>query len=160
MRQLPALLLLTALLFNQTAIANVQPASVQSLKWMAGTWAGPLGDSTIEEAWTEPSNGSIAAVVRFTKENATQMVELIVVTEEDGTLVLRLQQFSAQSAPLKESVATLYLTGQKDQQATFTAEDLSGGLKQLVYTREDEHTFSVEVTLAEGNSFKALMSAK
>ena len=100
----------------------------------------------------------IAAVVRFTRDGSTRMVELIVITEEQGSLVLRMQQYSSQMQPLKESIATLHLTNLEAQRATFVAEDLSGGLKQLIYAREDADTFSVDVTLAEGGRFKAVMS--
>ena len=69
-------------------------ASVEELTWMKGRWAGPYGPGTLEETWNDPRGDTMVAVVRMTAPDGTNMVELVIINEEDNTLVLRLQQFS------------------------------------------------------------------
>ena len=64
-------------------------AAVADLAWMTGTWVGQFGDRILEENWTRPDAGCIAAVVRMTGNGATSMVELLVIREENDSLALK-----------------------------------------------------------------------
>ncbi len=146
-------LLLILSLFSFTAAHADSAPRIDSLAWMTGTWAGPLGESVIEEVWTAPQAGSISAAVRFLRDKKTTMFEYITIAEEGQTLVLRLMQWGPGMQPLKE----LHLVSQGKGEATFASPGSDGGLSRLIYRRESEDTFSVEVTTTEGNNFKIAM---
>ena len=138
--------------------ARADDVSVAQLHWMTGSWSGPLGESTIEEVWSTPRHGSMAASVRFYRDGRTTMHEYITIAEENGTLVLRLMQWSPAMKALKERFEVLHLSDLGADFVTFTAQDNEGGgLKALTYRREGESTFSVTVTVTEGNTFKATL---
>lgn len=94
------LLCISALLstsLSTSALAQTDandPASVDSLKWMTGTWAGPAGQGTLEENWIAPKDHSMGAFVRMTNASGPSMIELIVIEEEAGNLVLHIQQWN------------------------------------------------------------------
>ena len=84
-------------------------ATLADLHWMVGSWSGSLGPQTVEEAWSTPRGGTMSTMIRLTSETSTNMVELIVIREENDSLILHLRQFSpalelrlAQDMPLKE----------------------------------------------------------
>ncbi len=124
-------------------------ASVEELTWMKGRWAGPYGPGTLEETWNDPRGDTMVAVVRMTAPDGTNMVELVIINEEDNTLVLRLQQFSPTYEPLSSSPQTLHMSAQGDRTITFKATG-DGGLSELKYTRVDDAEFAIEGVSAEG----------
>ncbi len=150
-------LLLILSLFSFTAAHADSEVGIESLTWMTGAWAGPLGESVIEEVWTAPQAGSISAAVRFFRGEKTTMFEYITIAEEAQTLVLRLMQWGPAMKPLKERFEELHLVSQSEGEATFASPGSDGGLSRLTYRRESEDTFSVEVTTTEGNNFKIVM---
>lgn len=82
------------------AIAGEPAASVRELSWIAGRWKAVMDkDVSVEETWTQPLAGSIASLVRITRANATDTIEMIVIAEEGGSLVLRIQQWSLDYKP-------------------------------------------------------------
>jgi hypothetical protein len=69
--------------------AGAAPATLGRLSWLAGTWAGPIGASTVEERWTPASGGSMLAISR-TVGNTTGAVtafEYLCIAERAGSLV-------------------------------------------------------------------------
>ena len=115
-------------------------AGVDDLAWMKGRWAGNLGPATLEETWNDPKAGTMVAVVRMSSPQGVGFVELIVINEEDDTLVLRLQQFSATYEPLMPSAHKMTMTGQTETSISFAAEE--GPIKKLSYSREGD-TFTI-----------------
>ncbi len=145
-----------ALCLTSVARADTSPR-IDALAWMTGTWSGPLGESVIEEVWTSPRNGSISAAVRFFRDGRTSMFETITIEEEAQTLVLRLMQWGPGMRPLKDRFEELHLQSQSDGEATFESPGQNGGLSRLTYRRDNDDTFSVEVTTTEGNTFRIVM---
>mgnify|MGYP002623828464 CR=1 FL=1 len=70
--------------------------ALADLAWMSGTWRA---DGAFEEHWTAPLAGSLLAVSRQIEGGRTSMVELSEITEEGGTLVLRLRHFHKHLVP-------------------------------------------------------------
>ena len=132
-------------------------ATVDDLAWMTGSWAGPAGEQTLEENWTRPLDGSIGSIVRMRGEGATSMIELIVIEEEDDSLVLRLQQWNPGFEPRSPGPQTMKLANLGDNSVSFKAID-AGGLAALTYTRSGK-TFTIEVETAEGAKFPIVLSA-
>lgn len=135
MRRVFASVLLLA--FSTSALAET---GVASLSWMKGRWAGDLGPATLEETWNDPRANTMVAVVRMSSPQGLGFVETIIINEEDDTLVLRLQQFSATFEPLMPAPHRMVMSEQSETSITFTAE--SGPLTKLSYTRDGD-TFTI-----------------
>ena len=44
------------------AVAFAQPASVDALRWMSGSWVREAAQETVRETWLGPANGTLVAV--------------------------------------------------------------------------------------------------
>jgi hypothetical protein len=62
---------------------------------MAGHWVGEAFGGKAEELWTEPVGPSMSGMYRLTRGDKTQLYEILVLTEHEGSLVLRLKHFNA-----------------------------------------------------------------
>lgn len=151
-------LLVVSILLCSTCAQAAAP-SVEDLAWMTGSWAGPMANGTLEETWSPPKAGTITAMVRMTVDDKISMLELIAITEEEDSLILRMQQFGTDMVPRFSPAQALKLTAMSDNSATFETHT-PGGLKQLVYTRDAKDAFSVAVTLTEGTQLRADMTAR
>lgn len=71
-----------------------QPAAtIDDVAWMAGSWTGEAFGGTTEEHWTPPSTGAMAGI--FKLMHGDDLYEFMLVTEEAGSLVMKLKHFSA-----------------------------------------------------------------
>ncbi len=125
-------------------------ATVQDLAWMTGSWAGPMGGGQVlEENWTAPRAGSIAAVVRLLGQDAPSMVELISVEEEGDSLVLHIQQWDPGFSPRPGGAQKLKLHAVGENRVAWEAVG-EGGMRSLVYARPAPDTFTIDVDTADG----------
>ena len=130
--------------------ADGPSAKVADLAWMAGHWEGSMGpQGTLEENWTMPKAGSISSLVRATAGDATDMIELIVIEEEEGSLVLRLQQWDAGFKPRTEGPQVMRLIEIGERMVKFEAVS-EGGLEALGYSSPEEGKFVISVKTAQG----------
>ena len=129
------LLVASAPVFAQGATAKVA-----DLGWMTGSYA----NDTLEENWAEPKGGSIAALVRGYGDGANNLIELIVVEEVRGSLVLRWKQWNP---------------GMEERTAGFEVMDLVDiGDKTVAFKdRGEDGTQSVRYSLS-GDTFTISMS--
>lgn len=135
-------------------------ASVADLAWMSGAWTGSMGgDTTLEENWILPIGGSMASLVRMTGEGKTSMVELIVIEEEDNTLVLRIQQWDPGFNPRSKEPQKMILSEIGERMVKFTAAS-EGGLKTLGYSSPTPDAFNVNVLTSEGGEFQIPLKAR
>ena len=148
-----------AALLIGTACAGTLNAGVADLAWMTGSWAGPAGpDSTLEENWSKPLDGSIASLVRMRGKGTTSMVELIVVEEVADSLVLHIQQWDPGFTPRPAGPQKMSLVSMGERTVSFKA-DGPGGLAGLTYSRPADDTFTVDVETAEGAKFQIVLKA-
>ncbi len=153
---------LSALLSGFLSVSSVTYAgpSIKDLSWMTGSWAGPVGPGvTLEENWIEATDASIAALVRITGHGATSMVELIVIEEENDSLVLRVQQWDAGFSPRTEKPQTMTLVKVAENRVEFKQTDVVG-FKTLTYSRPTPDTFIIELVTAEGNPVQIPLQAR
>ncbi len=150
---LRAAALVLGLAFAPAAMA----ASIADLAWMTGTWSGAVGPGVLEENWTVPRDGSIQSVVRMTGGGQTSMVELIVIEEEDDTLVLRLQQWDPGMKPRTEGPTVMKLAEMGDSTVAFEVVG-EGMFSTLRYTRDGD-TFTISITNPDGSSFDLPLTA-
>jgi len=62
-------------------------ATIASLAWLAGDWAGTMGRSSIEERWTPAAGGAMLAVSRTVRDDKLTAFEFLRIVERDGGLV-------------------------------------------------------------------------
>ena len=125
---------------------------------LTGSWSGPIGPGILEENWVKPVDGSIASLVRMTGEGKTSMVELIIIEEEDNTLVLRIKQWDPGFSPRTPNPQKMILTDLSDNRVSFTAAEDGGGLNSLTYSRSTDDTFTITVENSEGAKFDISLS--
>ena len=135
--------------------SNASAASLAELRWMVGAWAGHLGDQTVQEAWSEPSGGTMSTMIRLTDAASTVMIELISIREVDNSLVLHLRQFSpslelrlSQDMPLERLDAS---------SVRFKA-PAGSGIAALTYRLMNPQVMEVDVSLADGTVLTAALN--
>jgi hypothetical protein len=143
MRSLAAII---CIFFGSSVFAD---ASVDDLVFMKGRWAGELGPATLEETWNDPKADTMVALVRLSTPEGLGFAELIIISEEDETLVLRLQQFSQTFEPLLPETLKMTLTDLTSNSVSFAAEE-GAAITQLTYTRVSETEFTITGQGAQG----------
>ena len=68
-------------------------ASLRDISWIAGHWRGEAFGGITEEIWSPPLGGSMMAVFKHVKDDKVTFYEIIVITEEEGSLILKLKHF-------------------------------------------------------------------
>ncbi len=149
-RSFPALALVLVLPFAAPVLAADAPsATVADLAWMTGHWEGETGQGTLEENWVVPTAGTMASLVRATGDGATNMIELIVIEEEEGSLTLRLQQWDPGFKPRSEGPQVMRLIELSERKVVFEATG-DGGLQRLGYSRPADDEFVISIKTAGG----------
>ncbi len=133
-------------------------AALDDLDWLEGHWSGTTEQATLEEKWLAPSNGTMVAAVRMHSPAGTAMVEIIVISENDGSLEFNLQQFSPALTP-RTDVQFMNLVSLGKHTVSFAAPDQNKteGLLGVTYTRNAD-VLTIDVRLAEGNAFTAKLN--
>ncbi len=140
-------------------IVHAQNASVADLAWMTGYWQGPVGELVMEENWNAPLGGTLASTVRMVAPTGTNMVELVIIREHEGSLVLSLQQFKPDYTPITPAPQKMKLVSTGHQTVTFEDAENTPGLKKVTYSRVGD-VFTVEAVLPNGNVFKVPLNKK
>ena len=134
-------------------------ASVEDLAWMSGSWVGPAFQQTLEENWIQPNSGSIACLVRLTDKESTSMIELILVEEEEQSLVLRVQQWGPGYKARMTEPHSMELVELGERRASFRA-ITEGAIQHLTYSRPAPDRFNIDVVNAQGASYQINLKAQ
>lgn len=70
------------------------PATLQEAAWLAGAWSGQGLGGVSEEHWTAPAGGAMLGMYRIIHEGKATFYELLTLTEEKGSLVMKLKHFN------------------------------------------------------------------
>jgi hypothetical protein len=152
--------LVVALLAGMSAARADEAPRVTELAWMTGSWAGPAGpDRTLEENWITPSGGSIASLVRITTADATPLVELVVIEELLGTLVLHVQQWDPEFKPRPAGPQTLTLAELGERRVRFQGEG-DGNMRSLTYSSPDPQSLVLEIEMSDGQKTTLPLEAR
>jgi Domain of unknown function (DUF6265) len=140
-------------LFLSLSANAVEPppaGKVADLAWMSGHYEGVVGKdgAVVEENWLQPKAGSIGSLVRNTKSGTTAIMEIIVVEEENNSLVLHLQQWKPGYKPVYETPLLMRLSELGKNRVMFEAVG-EGAFKKLGYRREGSK-FIITVVTANG----------
>ena len=96
------LFLSVSLGYSQDAIPNTlrsdsvkasPPATLQDIAWIQGHWQGEAFGGIVEEVWTPPLGGSMMCAFKLVVNNEVRFYEIVTLSEENGTLMLRLKHF-------------------------------------------------------------------
>lgn len=66
-------------------------ASIEQVRWLAGSWQGQIWGGQCEEIWSKPLAGSMMASCKFIQDQQVQFYELMTIAEHQGSLILRLK---------------------------------------------------------------------
>lgn len=66
--------------------------SIDSLKFMQGSWAAERGSGVSEETWMPPSGKTMLGVSRTIRESRTSFTEFMLIEEVEGKLKLSICQ--------------------------------------------------------------------
>lgn len=70
------------------------PAKLADVAWLAGHWQGPALGGLSEEVWTPPLGGSMMGSYKLVRGDSVVFYEILTLTEEQGSLVMRLKHFN------------------------------------------------------------------
>lgn len=72
------------------------PASLDDAAMLIGSWSGEAFGSRFEETWNPPSAGSMVGMFKvFDEKKGVSFYELMLLAEENQSLVLKVKHFSA-----------------------------------------------------------------
>lgn len=69
-------------------------ASLNAMEWLAGHWKGEAFGGITEELWAPPLAGSMMGSFKLVVDNQVVFYEIMTLSEEDSSLVLRLKHFN------------------------------------------------------------------
>jgi len=70
-------------------------AKIDELAWIAGHWQGEAFGGIAEEIWSPPMGDAMMASFRLVSDGQTSFYEIETISEENGSLILRLKHFHA-----------------------------------------------------------------
>jgi hypothetical protein len=116
------------------------PAILADVSWIRGHWRARALGGLCEEVWSEALAGSMMGMFRLIGAGEVQFYELMTITEEAGTLVLRIRHFSdrLQAWEEKEAPGRFALVRMEGDAAcfdgiTFSREGQDGLLVQVLF---------------------------
>lgn len=68
-------------------------ATLQDIAWIQGHWKGEAFGGIVEEIWTPPLGGSMMCAFKLVVNNEVRFYEIVTLSEENSTLMLRLKHF-------------------------------------------------------------------
>ena len=75
------------------SVKTSPPATLQDVAWVQGHWKGEAFGGTVEEIWTPPLGGSMMCAFKLVVNDEVRFYEIVTITEEQETLMLRLKHF-------------------------------------------------------------------
>jgi len=137
-----------ALASSPARSAPAVPATPADAAFVAGRWLSDAGGVRSEEVWTEPAGDGLLGMWRLVAAGEAQVVELLAIRAEGGTLVLRLRHFDPALAAREEKDRPLALPLVRRGDGTLRFEgprvDGGAGAVALTYARRGD---VLEVTL-------------
>ncbi|MEZ5891925.1 MAG: DUF6265 family protein [Parvularculaceae bacterium] len=138
-----------AALFPLTAHAQIQH-SLSDLAFLEGHWRGENG-LVFEETWSTAEGGVMTAMARGVSEGKLAVLEYVIVSEEDGALVMRFKHYGADYSAWEGDgePVTLTLTAAAPRDVTFSADPPSQHVKSVRYFMPDKKTMQADIDLVE-----------
>ncbi|MFK7916022.1 MAG: DUF6265 family protein [Pseudomonadales bacterium] len=130
-------------------------ATIKDIEWMAGAWRGALGPQTVQEEWRLLPGGILSTMATLSTDTEVNMIELIAIGEENGSLALHLRQHS----PTLEVRYTddLHLQACDAQSVRFRSPNADAHIKELEYRLLPDQSLQVELTMGPDAVLVALL---
>lgn len=68
-------------------------SNLKSVEWLAGHWQGEAFGGITEELWTPPLGNSMMGSFKLMVDEQVSFYEIMTISEEEGSLILRLKHF-------------------------------------------------------------------
>ena len=69
-------------------------ATLEDVQWIQGHWQGQAFGGIVEEIWSPPLGSSMMCVFKLVVDGKVKFYEIVTISEENNTLMLRLKHFS------------------------------------------------------------------
>lgn len=70
-------------------------AAIEDVAWIAGHWRGEAMGGYTEEIWSPPLGGGMMGSFKLVVNDVVNFYELETITEENGSLILKIKHFDA-----------------------------------------------------------------
>ena len=131
--------------------------SINQLEWLTGSWQGPIDGGILEETWLPPRANTITALVRLTKDDVTEFVELIKIEKVGSSLELRLQIFDSSLKPRWEKPHVFRLSKIEKNSISFRGVSKDSHRK-LSYERVSSNHFVIRIQTNQGSDIEINLS--
>lgn len=82
-------------------------ATIEDVAWITGHWRGEAMGGYIEEIWSPPLGGGMMGSFKLVVDDEVNFYELETITEENGSLILRIKHFDAALTGWEEKDETI-----------------------------------------------------
>ncbi len=82
-------------------------ATLSDVAWIQGHWRGEAFGGITEEIWSPPLGNSMMCAFKLVVEGQVRFYEIVTLTEEQGTLMLRLKHFHGDLKGWEEKEETM-----------------------------------------------------
>ena len=146
----PVIAVFLAALLSFAAARAETAASLDDLSFLSGHWRGGAGEMTFEEIWSAPGGGVMTGMARGHTGQRLNVLEYIVVSEEDGRLLMRFKHFNADYSTWEtDGPLELVLTRIATDDAIFEATRDDAEVASIRYWKPTEETLQADVVLIE-----------
>ena len=121
------------------------PATLADVAFMAGHWIGGDGGDLSEEVWSAPEGDSMVGMWRYVGKGRTRIYEILTLTTEDASVVLRIRHFDPKlvAREEKDRAVELRLVAKGPREAVFEGPEYDGkGNVRLTYRRGDDDSLT------------------
>lgn len=70
-------------------------ASIEDVRWIAGSWRGEAMGGSFQETWNPPLAGSMVGMFKLAKKGEVSFYELLTIVPDGASLTLRLKHFGS-----------------------------------------------------------------
>jgi hypothetical protein len=121
--------------------------------WLAGEWHGSWGPRLAVEAWMPPHDGVMLGSFQLSENGKTLVLELLSLTETDGTLKLHIRHFTPSLAAWEKQDPIALNLRSADTTTAIFENPSDGEPKIATFTRLDADTYAsrFELTSEKGD---------
>ena len=156
MRRIALTIVAIVLVIDAAAAARAEtPITLHDLSWLAGRWVDDSGGNLSEETWSAPSGDAMLGMWRYVVEGKTRLYEILRVSAEEGSLVLRLRHFDPALVAMEDKATpyVLKLVSTDPRRLVFEGPEVgASGTVRLTYARPSDDVLAV--TLEKGGQTK------
>lgn len=150
MRRLALLARLAVLILAAPfAVSGAEAGSptLADVAFLEGSWRGGDKDLAFEEIWSGPEAGVMTGMARGARAGALAVLEYIVLSQEDGAVLLRFHHYKADFSAWEEDPIVLRLVDHAKGDATFRNDDPQAEVQSLRYWTPSDGSLQADVGL-------------